>query len=136
MRTRREVIKTILTGILVLLSGSSRAEVICGKEHPLQPVRCACGKLIDQSGAAVSGAVVLLNRNGAEFATVRTEADGKFLFHDVKAGKYELTVHFDGFRPFQSPIAVKTPVNKCERELVIVMVLPYPDNCGSYVMNR
>jgi len=125
----------ITAGILVL-SGTSWAEVICGKEHPLKPVRCVCGKLVDQSGGPVSGALVTLNQNGTPFARVNTDADGKFLFRELKPGRYELAAGFDGFRPFQSPIVVTKPVNQCRRELVIMMVLPYPDNCGSYVMKR
>lgn len=125
----------ITVGILVL-PGTSRAEVICSKERPLKPVRCVCGKLVDQSGGPVSGARLILNQNGAPFASVDTDADGKFLFRELKPGRYELAAGFDGFRPFRSPIMVTKPVNKCRRELVIMMVLPYPDNCGSYVMRR
>jgi hypothetical protein len=78
MRTRRGLIVAILAGLLVLLPETSRAEAICGKQPPLKPVHCACGRLIDRSGGPVSGALVRLNRGGAEFATVRTDADGKF----------------------------------------------------------
>jgi hypothetical protein len=136
MRTRRGLIVAILAGPLVLLPETSRAEAICGKQRPLKPVHCVCGKLIDQSGGPVSGAHVRLNREGAEFATVSTDADGKFLFRDVKSDKYELGADFDGFRQFRSPIVVTKPLKKCRHELVIVMVLPYPDNCGSYAMKR
>ncbi|MGA2981318.1 MAG: carboxypeptidase-like regulatory domain-containing protein [Terriglobales bacterium] len=126
----------ILAGPLVLLPETSRAEAICGKQHPLKPVHCVCGKLIDQSGGPVSGAVVRLNRKGAEFATVSTDADGKFLFRELQSDKYELAADFDGFRQFRSSIVLTKPAKKCRHGLVIVMVLTYPDNCGSYVMKR
>jgi hypothetical protein len=126
----------LITVALLVVSGRSWAEAICGKERPLKPVRCVCGKLIDQSGGPVSGGLVRLNQNGAPFATVSSDADGRFLFRELKPGRYELAGEFNGFRPFQSPITVTKPVNKCRRELVIVMVLPYPDNCGSYVMKH
>ena len=121
---------------ILALSGISRAEVICGKERPLKPVRCVCGRLVDQSGGPVSGALVKLNQNGAPFASVSTDSDGKFLFSEARPGRYELAAGFNGFRPFQTSITVTKPVKKCRRGLVILMVLPYPDNCGSYVMKH
>jgi hypothetical protein len=136
MRTRRELIVAILVGFLTLLAETVQAEVICGKERPLKAVHCVCGKLIDQSGGPVSSASVRLNRDGTEVTAESTDADGKFLFREVKSGKYELTADFDGFRPFRSPIVLTKPAKKCRHELVIRMVLPYPDNCGSYVVKR
>jgi Carboxypeptidase regulatory-like domain len=136
MRTRRALIETILAGLLVLLPGTLVAEVICSEERPLKPVRCVCGTLIDESGEPISGALVRLNQSGVEFATISTDAEGKFWIRGLKSGRYELTAHSDGFRSFQSQIVVMKPVNKCQHELVIVMVLPFPDNCGSYVMKR
>jgi hypothetical protein len=121
---------------LLILPAPSWAEVICGKVRPLKPVRCVCGKLLDQSGGPVSGALITLNQNGAPFTTASTDADGKFLFRELKPGSYELAAGLDGFLPFRSRIVVTKPVNTCRRELVIMMVLPYPDNCGSYVIRR
>ena len=134
MTACRELILALLAGALAL--PASQAEVICGKEHPLKPVHCVCGKLVDQSGGLVSGALVRVNRNGAAVATGTTDADGKFLFRELKSGNYELTADSDGLRPFRSQIVVKKPKKKCRHALVIVMVLSYPDNCGSYVMKR
>ncbi|MGB9489342.1 MAG: carboxypeptidase-like regulatory domain-containing protein [Terriglobales bacterium] len=130
------MIVAILAGLLVFLPETSRAEVICGKVPPLKPVHCVCGKLIDQNGNPVSGALLRLNRDGVEAATGSTDADGNFLFHEMKSGKYELAADFDDFQPFRSSIVLTKPAKKCRRELVIVMMLHYPDNCGSYVMRR
>jgi protocatechuate 3,4-dioxygenase beta subunit len=136
MRMRRELVVATLAGLLVLVPETARAEAICGKERPLKPVHCVFGKLIDQSGAPVSGALVRVNRDGAVVATGSTDADGKFRFRELKSGKYELTADLDGFRPFRSPIVLTKPAKNCPHGLVIVMVLPYPDNCGSYVTHR
>jgi len=133
---RRELIVAILAGLLILLPETSWAEVICHKERPLKPVHCVCGKLIDPSGGPISGVLVRLNRDGADVSAGSTGADGKFLFPEMKSGKYELAADFDGFRPFRSPIVLTKPAKKCRHELLIMMVLPYPDNCGSYVMKR
>ena len=121
---------------LLVLTPAVWAEVICGKERPLKPVRCVCGRLIDPSAGPVSGALVTLNQNGIPFGTVSTDADGKFRFRELKPGSYELAADFDGFRPFRSRVVVTKPVNTCRREWVIVMELPYPPNCGSYVMKQ
>ncbi len=134
MRACRELILSLLAGGLVLLPERSGAEVICSKERPLKSVHCICGKLIDSSGGPISGAPVRLSRDGVGVTAVSTDADGKFLFRELKSGKYELAADFDGFRPFRSPILLKKPTKKCRHELVIVMVLGYPDNCGSYVI--
>jgi hypothetical protein len=123
-----------LAGLLFLLPGTSRAEVICRKERPLKPVHCLCGKLIDPSGAPVSSAAIRVDRDGKQVATGSTNADGKFLFQELKSGRYELAADFDGFVPFRSPVVLTKPTKKCRHKLVIVMVLHYPDNCGSYVM--
>src|SRR5277367_1759937 len=129
MRTPRALILAILAGSLVIPPETSRAEVICGKERPLKPVRFVCGKLIDQSGGPVSGALVKVNRDGAAVATGTTDSDGKFLFPELKSGDYELAADFDGLRPFRSQIVVAKPERKCRHKLVVVMVLSYPDNC-------
>jgi hypothetical protein len=136
MRVRRGLVVAMLAGLLVLLPETSRAGVICGKERPLKPVHCICGKFIDQSGAPISSALVRVNRDGAVVATGRTDADGKFLFRELKSGQYELAADLDDFRPFRSPIVLTKPAKNCRHKLVIMMVLPYPDNCGSYVTNR
>jgi hypothetical protein len=136
MGTRPRLIAALLGGTLFLLPETSWAEAICDKQRPLKPVHCVCGKLIDQSGAAVSGALVSVSREGAELATMNTQADGKFEFRDLKSDKYELAADFDGFQQFRSPIVLTKPAKECRHELVIVMVLTYPDNCGSYVMKH
>jgi Carboxypeptidase regulatory-like domain len=127
----------ILAGIPLLLPERSWAEVICGKRPPLKPVRCVCGKLVDATGGPVSGALVRVNRQGAQIAAENTDADGKFVFPELKSGEYELVADLDStFVPFRSSITLVKPKKKCRHELVIKMVLTYPDNCGSYVMKR
>jgi len=104
--------------------------------RPLKPVRCVCGKLIDPIGGPVSGATVKVLKDGTDLATVETAGDGTFIFSELKPGTYELNAHVNGLLPFRSPIVVANPAKKCRHGLVIVLVLPYPDNCGSYVMKR
>jgi len=126
----------IMAGFLLLPTGTLWAQVSCNKEPELKPVRCVCGKLIDQSGAPVSDATVKVIKDGQDIETAKTTGDGKFIFAGLKSGSYELTAHTEDFKIFQSPIVVANPTKKCKRRLVIVLVLYYPDNCGSYVMKR
>lgn len=124
-------------GLLLLMPAGSSAEVSCSKKPPLKPVHCICGKLVDPVGDPVSSALVRVNRDGAEVATASTDVDGRFLFHELKPGNYDLVAESGKtFVPFRLPITLAKPKKKCRHELVIRMVLHYPDNCGSYVMKH
>ena len=136
LKAIRNLSAIIMAGSLFLPIGTLWAEVFCDKVSPLKPVRCVCGKLIDQSGAAVSDATVKVIRDGKDLETVKTAGDGKFIFAGLKSGSYELTTQTVDFKIFRSPIEVANPAKKCKHGLVIVLVLYYPDNCGSYVMKQ
>lgn len=125
-----------MAGSFLLCTETVSAEVIWGKVRPLKSVHCVCGELIDQSGAPVSDATVTVIKDGKDLETVTTTADGKFIFGDLKSGSYELSAQADGFLKFRSPIVMASPAKKCKQGLVIVMVLPYPDNGGSFVMKQ
>jgi hypothetical protein len=133
MKKKRHPLATTLVGLL-LIHTPSRAEVICGKVRPLKPVRCVCGKLIDPTGGPVSGAKVTVIKDGIDLATKETDDHGNFIFDELKSGRYELSAHLPGLLPFRSPIVVAIPAKECKRGLVIMLVLSYPDNCGSYVV--
>ncbi len=107
--------------------------MICAKVRPLKPVRCVCGKLIDPTGGPVSGVTVTVIKDGIDLATKETDDHGNFIFDELKSGSYELSAHQLGFLPFRSPIVVANPAKRCKRGLFIMLVLSYPDNCGSYV---
>jgi hypothetical protein len=133
MRKKSHPLATILVGLL-LIQTASRAEVICEKVRPLKPVRCVRGKLIDPTGGPVSGATVKVVKDGRDLAIVNTSGDGTFVFGELKSGSYELNAQADGLVPFRSPILVANPAKQCKRGLFIMLVLSYPDNCGSYVV--
>jgi hypothetical protein len=133
MKKKCHPIATILAGLL-LIQTASGAEVICEKERPLKPVRCVCGKLIDPAGGPVSGATVRVVKDGKDLAIVNTSGDGTFIFGELKYGRYELNAQADGLRQFRSSIVVANPAKQCERGLLIMLEVGYPDNCGSYVV--
>jgi hypothetical protein len=137
MKKRRNLFAGAMAGLLLLsAAGTSRAEAICGKVPPLKPVRCVCGKLLDPAGGPLSDATVKVIKDGAEVATVKTPADGKFIFGELKPGKYDLNAEAAGLQLFLSPIVVASPAKKCKRGLVIKLMWFYPDNCGSYVVKQ
>jgi len=136
MKTKRAFFAATVAGLFLLPVGTSTAEVICGKARPIKPLHCVCGKLIDQTGEPLAGTSVKVVKDGTDLATIETGSDGAFIFGELKPGSYELTANFDGLKPFRSPIVVANPTRKCKRGLTIVLVLTYPDNCGSYVMKQ
>jgi hypothetical protein len=137
MEKKRNLFATIMAGLFLLpAAGSLSAEVICGKEPRLKPVRCVCGKLIDPTGGPVSAVIVKVLKDGTEVATMVTAGDGKFIFGELKSGNYELNAQADGFRMFRSPIVVAKPAKKCRRGLVILLDTGGLESCGSRVIKQ
>ena len=57
------------------------------------------GAVFDPSGAAISGATVMLKVGSSQYRTTTTGAAGLFVFEDVAAGPGTLTVSFERFAP-------------------------------------
>ena len=58
------------------------------------------GKVIDQSGASISGAVVKLTREGQALGQeVLSDDDGLFSFANLAPGPFQLAITFEGFAP-------------------------------------
>ena len=133
MRNKDNLVATIVVGLLVG-AGFLPAEVICEPKRPLKPVRCVCGEMTDQTGGPAADITVKITRDLEVIATTKTSRDGKFTFGELPAGKYELSA--EGFEPIRTPIVVVRPTNKCSHGMRIVLVLSYPDNCGSYVKKQ
>jgi hypothetical protein len=56
------------------------------------------GTIVDTSGAAIPGAIVVLNgANGMEQKTIRADKNGFFAISGISAGNYRLTVSSPGF---------------------------------------
>jgi len=130
------LLATIVAGLLILPAGNSRAEISCGKELRLKPVRCVCGMIIDLIGEPVPGVTVTVLKDGTELAAAKTASDGKFIFSELKSGNYELNAQAAGFRIFQSPIVVTNPAKRCRRGLVILLDTGGLESCGSRVMKQ
>lgn len=65
------------------------------------------GRVIDQSGAAVPGAVVLVKNTETNLSNIaQTDRDGRFRFAVLKVGPYRVTIHHDGFGVFEQRIVL------------------------------
>jgi Carboxypeptidase regulatory-like domain len=83
------------------------------------------GNVIDISDAAVPGASVTLKNAGTNWTrNLQTGEDGTFLFVDLVAGAYELTVTRDGFK---TVVRTEIPVASTDRFRVQPIVLAPAD---------
>ena len=90
--------------------------------------------MIDQTGGPAADITVTALKDGENIATTKTTVDGTFRFGELPAGRYELRA--EGFMPIRSPIVVARPTDRCSHRMQIELVLPYPDNCGSFVIRQ
>ena len=62
------------------------------------------GKVLGEDGQAISGANVAIS--GPESHSAATDSAGKFLFGDIVAGSYEITVNKSGYKPYSNRVTV------------------------------
>jgi hypothetical protein len=124
---------SIIAGILVPVCLSS-AEVVCGEQMRLKPLRCVCGNFTNAAGEPVPEVMVMVIKDGTEVAHVKTGQDGKFRFGELKSGNYELIGDATGYRTFRSAIVVAKPENKCKQ--AILLDTGGLESCGSHVIKQ
>ena len=78
---------------LLLSSASLLAQANAGALH---------GQVTDPSGAAISGASVIVTPPTGAPVTVKTDAQGGYEFHGLTSGKYTLNVIADGFSIYEN----------------------------------
>ncbi|HKC14144.1 MAG TPA: carboxypeptidase-like regulatory domain-containing protein, partial [Vicinamibacteria bacterium] len=78
-----------LAALLLLAGGFVFGEPLQGR---------LSGIVLDPSGAVVPGASVALRHADTVLGSVKTDAEGRFLFEQVAPGKYEVEVRLDGFK--------------------------------------
>src|SRR5258708_25688313 len=84
----RGLAKTL--AVLLLLAGSfAFGEPVQGR---------VSGIGLAPSGAVVPGANVALKHADTVLGSLKSDADGRFLFEQVAPGKYEVEVRLDGFK--------------------------------------
>ncbi len=100
--------------ILLLLAAAS--------ELPAQTVR---GQVTDSTGAALAGAVVILERAGQESmdpARATTDERGRFRFANVPYGYYVLRARLIGYRPLE--LALRVPREGITEQQVTLQRMP------------
>jgi hypothetical protein len=65
------------------------------------------GRVTDQTGGGVVGALVALENAAAQRWTVTTDREGRYTFGRLPPGPYTLTVNAQGFLEFADPIEVR-----------------------------
>jgi hypothetical protein len=110
------VVGLVITALLA--TEPSSAQVTC--ETQLKPLQCVDGIVIDEAGAVVPYASVVILKNGMQVGSVTTDAKGKFFFDEVKDGTYELDAKAAGFNLFKFPIVVDKR-GKCKQSLEILL---------------
>jgi len=133
---RKRILFAALIGGIVLTAHQLSAEVICGEELRLKPVRCVCGRLTNATGGPVSSVIVTVLKGGTEVASIKTGQDGKFIFDELKPGIYELNAQAAGYRIFRSSIVVAKPEKKCRHGLAIFLAAGNMESCGSRVIKQ
>jgi hypothetical protein len=123
-----------IVGFLVMLFAvSSCANTCIDPGLPLKPVRHICGIVANQINERIPQATLALLKDGAEVATVVTDADGYFDFGRVEGGNYELRAQSDGYLPGSRSIQIIKPIAQGKRELVVVLPLT---SCGGGIAFR
>lgn len=61
------------------------------------------GRVVDSTGAVLPGARIDVQPSGASAVS---NGQGEFNISDLPAGKYTLTVHYEGFKPFTSDVTI------------------------------
>jgi Carboxypeptidase regulatory-like domain len=86
---------------LVDLEGTQAAAG--GQQHPEHQAGSISGKVVDQSGADIAGAVVKLTREGQSSGLeVTSDQDGLFAFSNVSPGPFQLTISSPGLASQES----------------------------------
>jgi hypothetical protein len=74
----------------------------------------------DEAGQPVSQVEVHLKRNGADVRAGVTDDKGKFVFHCIAAGEYELTVSKNGFEPLAQSVSCDSTATTAEIEFTMI----------------
>ncbi len=70
------------------------------------------GQVIDQTGAVIPGATIVLKSATGETVTTKSDGVGTYLVRDLPAGSYTLTVVEKGFRPHAQQLDVAASQDK------------------------
>jgi hypothetical protein len=97
--------------------------------HPLraQNTLSLRGQVVDEQGAVIRGARVILTARDGKARNASTGVDGEFLLPNVRAGAYRLTIVSKGFRTFVGDNLSVPPIGN---PLRIIMAIRGFISCG------
>jgi hypothetical protein len=113
----------IIVGFLLFLPSDISYATECLALPPLKPIHHVCGFVSDPSGAHVADAKVTILKDGNEVATMQSDAEGRFAFEGLKAGKYDMRVDAKGFVTAVSSVVLVKPGAGCKKELSVSLGL-------------
>ncbi|MGO9436466.1 MAG: TonB-dependent receptor plug domain-containing protein [Terracidiphilus sp.] len=85
----------------------------------LSPAAAIHGVVADASGAKITGATVLLLRNGSAVSSGVSGADGSFQVTTAEVGRFYLVISAKGFRQLETPGFYAGKFDNLERNLVL-----------------
>ena len=81
--------------------------LLCGGDLCAQSRAPVNGRVVDETGAAIPGAAVMLApRSGGNPREAATDRTGGFAFDNVSGGEYSIHVELSGFQPVNVPLSV------------------------------
>ncbi|MEG0789282.1 MAG: outer membrane beta-barrel protein [Alistipes sp.] len=86
--------------LLLITIGLGLSTVFAAKEYP------ASGRVVDETGAVVAYATVVLLKDNAQVAGIATDSIGSFTLK-VPAGNYTLSIEYLGYDPISQPIRIE-----------------------------
>jgi hypothetical protein len=122
MNTILKAIAIIPAAALLLLPMARANEAVCVPQK-VKKVSRLCVSLIDQSGAPVPNAILIVCKDGMEIAQGTTGANGKFSFDDLKRGSYTVEICAEGFDKDQFPIVITNPSKKCKHAVQVLLYI-------------
>ena len=89
--------------IAVLMIGVATALQVVSAQETINNASVS-GRVIDQTGAAVEGAIVSARQKETNATnSANTDREGRFRFPYLKVGSYEITIRQRGFAPARDP---------------------------------
>ena len=81
-----------------------------------------------ESGVALQGAIVDVQRNGQSTARVASAADGKIAIPGLPAGEYKVSISLEGFEPSQQTITVGDERQQIDIDVTLISKLRHADS--------
>jgi hypothetical protein len=108
MKRLLHAIETVTAVVRLLLPVASANEAVC-KPLKLKKVSRLRVSLINQMGASVPNATLLVFQVGKEIARGQTSENGKFSFDGLPQGSYQVRIVAAGYKEDQFPIILGKP---------------------------